>query len=797
MPPESPPEHRIAYPNVTVGAALAGDQVFSADAVVVGSGAGGATVAARLRDAGLDVLLLEEGALHRTETFTTDPATMIRRLYRDAGTSMILGRPPILFAEGRCVGGSTVINGGMSWRTPEPVLTQWEHDFGLPDTGVRAMEPYFEQAERILHVETNDDDTLGRNSHLFLEGARKLGWPVKRNPRNMRRCVGLNNCALGCPTGAKQAMHVTEIPRALAAGAHLVTHARVDRVLFRGSRAVGVRGRLVGDDGRPGPRFRAHGRLVVLAAGARHTPGIMKRSWLRARPIGRGLHTHPNAKVVGIFDEPIAPWVGTHQAFHIHHFLAEGVLIGYATVPPGLLAAGLPGLGPEHAEKMRLYNHMLTAAALIEDEGEGRVVLGPDRQPYLVSGLSAADVERIHHGVALTAELVFAAGARRVLLPFADLPSIDGPDEIERIRRRPRAPKAIELMTVHIMGTARMATDPGRGATDARGAVHGIDGLVVADASVLPSSIGVNPQETIIAMALRNADRDARRQPAGGRRLTRMPLFSRPDATPATVHPVRRIMPFLMPTRNEAFVLFEQHVDAAPAARFLAARNAARPPERAITLFHLVLRAIGVAFGEFPRLNRFVAGSRLYERRGIWLAFSAKQRLERDAPLFTAKVPFEPAESLDTMVDRIYDALREGRSGRETHTEREVKAFLRLPAPVLRLAVRAVRRLDAWGLLPGSFSRDDPLYASAFVANLGSVGLEAAYHHLYEYGTIPIFVTIGRLHRRPVVLDDGTVASREVFTLRYTYDERIEDGFYAARALERLQARLESPSELG
>src|SRR5438128_12266137 len=130
-----PPEHRVEYPYVTVGAALDGDRELAADAIVVGTGAGGATAAARLRDAGLDVLMLEEGGLHRTESFVTDPATMIRRLYRDAGTTMILGRPPIIFAEGRCVGGSTVINGGMSWRAPERVLAHWEGEPGLPGRG--------------------------------------------------------------------------------------------------------------------------------------------------------------------------------------------------------------------------------------------------------------------------------------------------------------------------------------------------------------------------------------------------------------------------------------------------------------------------------------------------------------------------------------------------------------------------------------------------------------------------------------------------------------------------------------
>ena len=209
-----PPEHRLAYPNVVDGATLDGDPSFAVDVVVVGSGAGGATAAHRLRAAGLDVLLIEEGALERTETFVTDPATMIRRLYRDAGTSMILGNPGIIFAEGRCVGGSTVINGGMSWRTPERVLARWERELGLVGMGPRALEPYFGEAEAILHAEPNHEDTFGANTHKFLAGAAKLGWPVSRAPRNMRRCVGLNNCALGCPTGAKQSMLVTEVPRA-------------------------------------------------------------------------------------------------------------------------------------------------------------------------------------------------------------------------------------------------------------------------------------------------------------------------------------------------------------------------------------------------------------------------------------------------------------------------------------------------------------------------------------------------------------------------------------------------------
>jgi len=322
---------------------------------------------------------------------------------------------------------------------------------------------------------------------------------------------------------------------------------------------------------------------------------------------------------------------------------------------------------------------------------------------------------------------------------------------------------------------------------------------VVADASVLPSSIGVNPQETIIALALRQRRALARgaRSCAAPRRRGPivMPLFSRPTRPWSVGAPRARIMPFLMPSRNGAFVLFEQEVAAEPAragARAAERRPAARG---AITLFHLVLRAIGLALAEFPRLNRF------RRRQPALPAARHLARLQRQAAPRARRTDLHQEDLLRPGErSRRWSTASTPRSARAAPgARRRPTADQPLPAPaapVLRLGVRLVRRLDAWGLLPASFSADDPLYASAFVANLGSVGLDAAYHHLFEYGTIPIFVTIGRLRRAPVVRDDGSVGKREVFTLRYTYDERIEDGFYAARALERLQALLEVPERL-
>ncbi|MCP4005626.1 MAG: GMC family oxidoreductase [bacterium] len=514
------PECRIEYPNVEQGADLGGHPLWTADVIVVGSGVGGATTAAALAAAGYDVLILEEGELHRTESFNTNPSEMIRRLYRDAGTSAIMGKPPILFAEGRCVGGSSVINGGMCWRTPDHVLEAWSEDHRLPETSPRAMARYFEAAEHILNVELQPEQTWGRHSRIFAEGAAKLGWEMEQNRRNMDHCVGLNNCALGCPTGAKRSMLVTEIPRALHCGARLITGAKVRKVRFSGRRAVGVRGVIVDERGRSLRRFDAYAPLVVLAAGARHTPGILLRSRVRSPALGRNLRTHPNAKVVGVFDEPLDTWVGAHQTHQLHKFLKEGILIAASTVPPGLLASGLPGLGPGHAERMRQYNQMITAAALIEDTGEGRVRLGPDREPLMTFKLSDRDVETIHRGVRMTARILFEAGAREVLLPFAHLPTISSADELEKIDTLKRNPAAIELMTVHIMGSARMSPHPAEGVTDSYGRVHDTEGLAIADASLFPSSVGVNPQETIMALALRNVEhlmRAIRREPRSRR----------------------------------------------------------------------------------------------------------------------------------------------------------------------------------------------------------------------------------------------------------------------------------------
>jgi hypothetical protein len=196
---------------------------------------------------------------------------------------------------------------------------------------------------------------------------------------------------------------------------------------------------------------------------------------------------------------------------------------------------------------------------------------------------------------------------------------------------------------------------------------------------------------------------------------------------------------------------------------------------------------------ERPRLNRFVAGRRLHDRDGIWLSFAAKKRMDDDAPLSVVKRRFAPEESFGQMISSLAGEVDDARSDRRSPLDREVEGLLRLPRPLLDGAVRLVRALDFFDIAPRALLERDPMYASAFVANLGSVGIDAAYHHLYEHGNCPLFVTLGRIERVPVVVGDR-VEPRDAVRLKYSFDERIEDGLYCARALDALRRRLEDPA---
>jgi hypothetical protein len=276
-----------------------------------------------------------------------------------------------------------------------------------------------------------------------------------------------------------------------------------------------------------------------------------------------------------------------------------------------------------------------------------------------------------------------------------------------------------------------------------------------------------------------------------------MPLLSRPDGDRVRDESVlRRFIPFVMPGRNESCVFFEQQLDVGATLAHLSQRNARETGGRKWSFFHVVLAALGRTLEERPKLNRFVVGRRLYQRRAIELSFAVKKRFEDDAPLTTVKTSLGKGATLDDVAERIDRAVGAGRGEARTTSEGEMGLLIRLPRFLVRLAMALQRAADYFGLLPAAMIRTDPLYASAFVANLGSVGIDAAYHHLYEYGTVPLFVAIGRIRKGLVVSESGETQVRDVVTLRFSFDERVADGFYCARSLELFQRLVENPQLL-
>lgn len=480
---------------------------FDADVVIVGTGAGGACVGAELAEAGFEVTFVEEGSYFPTSSFSPHMEASMRRLYRDAGGTVILGKAPIPYAEGRCVGGSTVLNGGMTWRTPERVHTRWEKEVA-PELGLRALEPLYDAVEASIHAAPQMPESVGDDNRIMVQGARKMGWRVDVNKRNQVQCVGSNSCIMGCPTGAKQSTLVSLLPRASARGARVLTEIRIEELIIERGRCVGVAGRAVD------PRTRRRDRrvevrapVVVLACGAVHTPHLLQR-YKVGRPSGRlgqNFTCHPNGKVLAVYPFDVKGWQGVSQYAKIMEFFDDGIMLAENFVPPGVLGAHLPCHGAAAWELMQRYNQMVASGFLLEDDTTGSVRRGPFDTPLPRYDMSPRDHQRFLRAATLLAEMHFAMGAERVYLPFSNLHEARSVDDLKRIDPRTQRVEHLELFTVHMMGTVSMGARPEASVADLRGELWDLPGCYVADASLLPTAIGVNPQVTIMVLALKVA----------------------------------------------------------------------------------------------------------------------------------------------------------------------------------------------------------------------------------------------------------------------------------------------------
>lgn len=482
------------------GRTLASPLSVRCDACVVGSGAGGATAALSLARAGLDVAIVEEGGYFRRADFRPDPMAMMQTLYRDGGAMAALGAPHIPIAVGCCVGGSTTINGGTCWRTPPAKLVAWAEALQDPGLGPDAMGPLFQEIEADLGVAEVPPTVLGEAHRVFLEGARSLGIRHGVVRRNAPGCKGSGFCPFGCPSGGKLSMEASYIPRALEAGARLHTWTRAVALERRGDAIRAVVARTPS-----GQAVRVEADVFLLACGAPHTPLLLLENGLGGPRVGRNLLVHPCAKVVATFDRPIDPWRGVVQGAYVDEWQDEGILLLTGVVPPEFLAMSLEGVGEEHLRAMQRYRCSSMGGVLVSDSSTGRVRRGPSGAPLLTYRMQPVDLRRAVRGVALAARVFLAGGAREVAVPLRGAPRLRTSEEAARLESAVVEPHALEVISVHPMGTAAMARTPDRGVTDSHGRVHGWKNLYVADGSLLPTSIGVNPQITIMALALRVA----------------------------------------------------------------------------------------------------------------------------------------------------------------------------------------------------------------------------------------------------------------------------------------------------
>ncbi|HEX7059978.1 MAG TPA: GMC family oxidoreductase [Solirubrobacterales bacterium] len=475
------------------------------DVLIVGSGAGGAAAAATLAEAGLDVIVLEAGESYNRDNYPSDRLEAIASLYRDAGLTIAEGNPPIPVPVARTVGGTTVINSGTCFRAPEPVLDEWRTRFGIEWVG--DLGPDFAEAEEFLRVTPLDPERMGRNGQLAMEGAQALGasgGPISRNAGN---CVQCSSCPFGCEIDAKRGMHVSYLPRAVAAGARIRAGVEAQRILLEDGRAKGaacvVREPASTNGRRRGYQVRAR-LATIVAGGALGTPELLLRSGIGGRQVGRNFHMHPACWVGALYPEEVRGWEGVMQSYYVDEWETERILLEATFTPLAFGGAWLLGTGREHQEALLGFDRIGSIGVHLSDRSVGRVGIGGDGSLRATYKLTSDDSRRITFGIARAAEVHFAAGATEVY-PNIGRVGVLRPEQLPEFEATAFKPAELHLEAFHPMGTARIAANPAEGVCAVDGSVNGVEDLYVADASLFPTSVGVNPMMTVIAFAKRIA----------------------------------------------------------------------------------------------------------------------------------------------------------------------------------------------------------------------------------------------------------------------------------------------------
>lgn len=478
---------------------------LEADYVVVGTGAGGATAAVSLARGGADVLMVEAGAWRDPEDYPTSVYGTLRDLMDDWGTLLAKGRAFWPIVQARTVGGTTVINSAIVVRTPGDVFRLWEREHGLPEAELsERVWAYQDEVENELSVEAVPEPARGRSNDLALEASTALGIEGHVMHRSVKGCLGKGQCLQGCRAGKKQSTNVTYVPETLKLGGKLVTCAPVEQVAFEGNRAVGVRGHFVHPNTKKkGANFFIRAKKAVLmAASCTHGPTILLKSGVRHKALGHGFRAHPGTGVFGHYDDPVDMNVGATQGWASLEYRDDpGLKLETLSLPLELVASRLSGGGSELMHRLADYRHLCMWVAAIRAESVGQVKVGFGGKPAVHYTLNTNDMKRLRFGLHKVAKLHIAAGARHVIPGIHGMPYKLMPNEVDKLLEASLDPRHYIAISSHLFGGSVMGADKERAVCDARGRVYGYDGLVIADASQIPTTLGVNPQHTIMALA--------------------------------------------------------------------------------------------------------------------------------------------------------------------------------------------------------------------------------------------------------------------------------------------------------
>jgi choline dehydrogenase-like flavoprotein len=486
------------------------DHIEDADVVVIGSGAGGATVAKELAESGLSVVVLEEGGYFTRKDFTGPPWERLQRFYRANGSTIALGVPTIPLPLGKAVGGTTLINSGTCFRTPDRVLNAWGDRYGIEAIDPETMRPFFDRVERILHVKPVPEELLGENARVFRRGVQALGLHGEPIRRNIDGCRGCGVCAFGCPSDAKQATHISYLPRAQKHGASIYVHTRAESILVEGGRARGVTASLLDPStGEPRARLTVNAKIVVVAAGAIHSPALLQRNGLanRSGELGKNLRIHPAAGIGAWMPQDVFSWRGTLQPFYVDDWHeSHDLMIEVTSSVPGIGAGTMPGSGMFTKELIGQSSKLASAGVFVSDTSSGRVRAMGRGEPVVTYRLNKIDTRKLVRGMTHVAEIFFAAGAGAVYTGIPGKHFVQSTKDLEDVKEEAVRPGALRLTAFHPVGTARMGGDASTSVVGPWGEAHDVAGLFVADGSVLPGCPTVNPQVTIMGFATRTAD---------------------------------------------------------------------------------------------------------------------------------------------------------------------------------------------------------------------------------------------------------------------------------------------------